>query len=206
MDPKSFCEKDQSQTVGASASPSNPGCINVFLLLPKPQRLHTSPEMAAALLALLLASVSLGTGRAMNQGDQGCEDDWTQFGSRCFRFYNERKSWQNAESVCLTAGANLASVHSLQENDFISDSVLNVTGFSAYTWLGGYTDQNHRWVWSDGTPWDFEHWSPGQPDNHNDQEHHLMFNFGERKALVLGEGGGRNGCRGGRGEAGEGGG
>uniref|UniRef100_A0AAV2L344 C-type lectin domain-containing protein n=1 Tax=Knipowitschia caucasica TaxID=637954 RepID=A0AAV2L344_KNICA len=136
--------------------------------------------MAAALLALLLAFVSLGTGLVIRPigGDQGCENGWTPFDSRCYKFFNRKSSWMDAETSCLRVGANLVSVHSLEENTFIGDLIFKATGSNTGTWLGG-TDAvvNNRWMWSDGTRWDFEQWFTDEPNNRDGREEGLMINF-----------------------------
>ncbi|XP_033842144.1 galactose-specific lectin nattectin-like [Periophthalmus magnuspinnatus] len=113
-------------------------------------------------------------------GDQGCPDGWTRFESRCFKFFNEKKSWINAEKICHSLGANLPSIHSLEQNRFIMDMIVKSTGTNSPTWLGG-TDavEEGKWLWSDGSVWDFTHWPPSgsQPDNAAGKEHCLMMNW-----------------------------
>ena len=43
-------------------------------------------------------------------------------------------------------------------------------------WIGGQR-VGEEWTWSDGTPWDFEHWSPGEPDNKHNRQAHLTINW-----------------------------
>lgn len=47
------------------------------------------------------------------------------------------------------------SIHSPEENQFVTD-LSDGTRF----WLGGEAG----WSWSDGTPWDFQNWAPGEPN------------------------------------------
>uniref|UniRef100_A0AAV2L5D8 C-type lectin domain-containing protein n=1 Tax=Knipowitschia caucasica TaxID=637954 RepID=A0AAV2L5D8_KNICA len=112
--------------------------------------------MAAALLALLLASVSLGTGRAACAFDPTCEDDWSKFESHCYQFFDRKSSWTGAEDACQLLGAHLASVHSLDENDFLYQLIIKKTGYNTMTWLGGRNTHT--------------------PDNLKNREHHLFIN------------------------------
>ena len=40
-------------------------------------------------------------------------------------------------------------------------------GLDADPWIGGRRDpENHyNWEWSDGTPWDYTNWQPGEPND-----------------------------------------
>ncbi|XP_072318792.1 galactose-specific lectin nattectin-like [Eucyclogobius newberryi] len=107
--------------------------------------------MAARCLPILflsLAVAALLTPRAMAEGDQGCDEGWTQSGSRCFKFFSEEKSWTGAEKSCHSLDANLPSIHSEAQNTFI----IKATGKNTLTWLGGNDAvQEGKWLWSDGT-------------------------------------------------------
>ncbi|XP_078118874.1 lithostathine-1-beta-like [Sander vitreus] len=67
-----------------------------------------------------------------------CPPGWTQFGSRCFSFNFQGKSWTDAENFCLSAGGNLASVQSEEEYSFLRDYIRKVTGANRTSWLGGF--------------------------------------------------------------------
>jgi len=73
-------------------------------------------------------------------------------------------TWEEAESNAITLGGHLASVNDSVENSFLFFSFGSRR--SDGTWLGG-TDKSQEgvWSWSDGTPWTYQNWEPGQPDN-----------------------------------------
>ncbi|XP_038165332.1 galactose-specific lectin nattectin-like isoform X1 [Cyprinodon tularosa] len=107
-----------------------------------------------------------------------CPPGWTQFGSRCFIFYYQSRTWSDAEKFCISIGGNLASIHSLDENNFISEMVERQTGSSRDTWIGGYDAvSENTWLWSDGSAFEFTHWYTNQPDNSGSQ-HCLEINYG----------------------------
>ncbi|XP_055007210.1 galactose-specific lectin nattectin-like [Boleophthalmus pectinirostris] len=121
--------------------------VHRLSLLPAPDSInasvssqsHSDPQealkMAARRLPMLLAclaAVALLPARA-TESDQGCADGWSKFGSRCFKFFNEKKTWTDAEKSCHTVGANLPSVHSLEENNFILDLIKTATGSNSRT-------------------------------------------------------------------------
>uniref|UniRef100_A0A8C9Z6R9 C-type lectin domain-containing protein n=1 Tax=Sander lucioperca TaxID=283035 RepID=A0A8C9Z6R9_SANLU len=107
-----------------------------------------------------------------------CPPGWTQFGSRCFSFNFQGKSWIDAESFCKAAGGNLASVHSEEEHVFLRTFINQVTGAYITSWMGGSDSvQEGVWMWSDGSTFDYKSWAWGQPDNFLLVEHCLLINY-----------------------------
>merc|ERR1711874_365709 len=88
--------------------------------------------------------------------EQGCPTFWSAFGSNCYRLFETDLSWRDAENYCQGEGGHLASVHSQEENYFVSS--LSSQSF----WLGG-TETRGAWAWSDETVW--TDWSDGEPDH-----------------------------------------
>ncbi|XP_051944921.1 macrophage mannose receptor 1-like [Xyrauchen texanus] len=100
-----------------------------------------------------------------------CPDEWIKKDPHnCVRIYlkqkDEKKTWFEARDFCRAIGGDLASFHSRKEfhsMQFISRESL---------WIGlNSLDSNAGFVWSDETPTDFDHWSSGEPNNYNKQEH-----------------------------------
>jgi len=96
-----------------------------------------------------------------------CPDGWETFtgsGSaiKCFKFYSTTVFATSAENNCQGEGGHLASIHSIQESNFIQEMFENsATG----AWIGG-VDRNHDglWEWTDGSFFDFSNWSSNQPN------------------------------------------
>ncbi|XP_053174061.1 galactose-specific lectin nattectin-like [Scomber japonicus] len=109
----------------------------------------------------------------------GCPSGWTQFGSRCFVFYRRTRAWTDAEHFCISIGGNLASIHSADENAFLSDLVLRVSGHRHHTWIGGYDAvKEGTWLWSDGSKFSYFRWYVREPNNLGGKEHCIEMNFG----------------------------
>uniref|UniRef100_A0A3B3WP01 C-type lectin domain-containing protein n=1 Tax=Poecilia mexicana TaxID=48701 RepID=A0A3B3WP01_9TELE len=107
-----------------------------------------------------------------------CPSGWTQFGSRCFIFYYQYMKWSDAEKFCISIGGNLASIHSSDENTFVSDMINRASG-SRNTWIGGHDAvDERRWLWSDGSSFEYAHWYSNQPDNSGGNQHCLEINYG----------------------------
>ncbi|XP_062301394.1 galactose-specific lectin nattectin-like [Scomber scombrus] len=110
-----------------------------------------------------------------------CPADWTGSNNRCFLFVSTVKTWADAEKHCQSHGGNLASVHSFDEHHVIQSMIQKVTQSYPLTWLGGSdAQQEGTWFWSDGSPFSFTYWSPGQPDG-GKRANCLVMNFGGGK-------------------------
>ncbi|XP_031150865.1 galactose-specific lectin nattectin-like isoform X1 [Sander lucioperca] len=143
------------------------------------------PQMASGFPFALLLCLSIGLLAPSCHGQTSCPGScppgWTQFGSRCFSFNFQGKSWTDAENFCKSDGGNLASVHSEEEHVFLRDYIRKVTGENKKTWMGGFDSvQEGEWMWSDGSTFDYKHWSPGQPDNAGGVEHCLEMNYRDK--------------------------
>jgi len=70
-------------------------------------------------------------------------------------------AWSEAEHLCRARGMELASLHSQEEHDFL----WGLTGGHESMWIG-LSDRAAEgdFVWTDGTPLDFEGWYHGEPD------------------------------------------
>uniref|UniRef100_A0A3Q3LUT1 Ladderlectin-like n=1 Tax=Mastacembelus armatus TaxID=205130 RepID=A0A3Q3LUT1_9TELE len=116
----------------------------------------------AALLCALLAQTS-----AQGFFAPLCEWGWTRIKFRCYIFVPRAMTWAAAQKNCQSMDANLAPVRDSQENGAFQ----NLIGQSKAAWIGG-TDaqQEGKWRWTDGTPFKYTNWRPGQPDNDQGNE------------------------------------
>ncbi|XP_077433075.1 ladderlectin-like isoform X2 [Vanacampus margaritifer] len=88
--------------------------------------------------------------------DTGCPEGWTQLGSRCFVFLDERREFADAESICNILGGNLASVHSALEYAIILQLVRASSDSTRDVWLGLHEAiEDDAFVWTDGSRFDF---------------------------------------------------
>jgi len=118
-----------------------------------------------------------GLGRLCQYDIFGCDIGWTKLEHtrKCYKYNSYKKTWKNAKRMCELEGANLASIHDKQTNDFLA----NLSG-GQWVWIGGYQDEQDNWQWSDGSPFmELTHgfWAPYQPDNYAGKEHLLGMNF-----------------------------
>ncbi|XP_029976939.1 lactose-binding lectin l-2-like [Salarias fasciatus] len=112
----------------------------------------------------------------------GCPAFWFNFNGRCFRYFATAKTWAAAERHCVSLGANLVSIHSVQEHNFVKSLIQNFDHAEGRTWIG-LTDlhEDSRWMWSDGSRVNFVFWSPGEPNNYGGPESCVETNLGASK-------------------------
>ena len=118
------------------------------------------------------------SGVASGWADSGCSPGDYEYHARAsicqvgvpalsrYSFHSSPKSWHAAREDCQSRGGDLASIHSEAENR----EAFALTG-GRDTWLGlnGEEDE-HNYVWSDGTPMDYHGWAPGEPNNYGGDE------------------------------------
>uniref|UniRef100_A0A8C7X4A0 C-type lectin domain-containing protein n=1 Tax=Oryzias sinensis TaxID=183150 RepID=A0A8C7X4A0_9TELE len=86
---------------------------------------------------------------------------WTlfilQFGSSCYFFSVESKSWDKAREFCRTTEADLVVINTNDEKSGVGNQAV---------WIG-LTDkaQEGTWKWVDGSPLTLQFWEKDQPDN-----------------------------------------
>ncbi|XP_036444603.1 galactose-specific lectin nattectin-like [Colossoma macropomum] len=94
------------------------------------------------------------------------DTDWKPYGSREFKFFGIKTTWDEAEKTCVRNNAHLASVHDESEDDFIKRLIHAHASQDVPTWLGGYNSKTarDRWYWTDGSHFDYADWAPGEPN------------------------------------------
>uniref|UniRef100_A0A1W7RK10 C-type lectin 5 n=1 Tax=Agkistrodon contortrix contortrix TaxID=8713 RepID=A0A1W7RK10_AGKCO len=115
---------------------------------------------------LLVVFLSLsGTG-----ADQPCPPDWSFFDQSCYQVFNQLKTWEEAERSCMqeAEGAHLASIQSLEESAYVARLASNPPRLSR-VWIGlsgtRKLFQGRTWQWTDGSPFGYQSWERGQPNN-----------------------------------------
>uniref|UniRef100_A0A3Q3LI79 Ladderlectin-like n=1 Tax=Mastacembelus armatus TaxID=205130 RepID=A0A3Q3LI79_9TELE len=120
------------------------------------------------LAALLCALLALDTAQG-----QSCSSGWTLNKGRCFTYVPTAKTYRLSEVNCRSLGGNLASVHDAEEYAVIQKVISDAKG-TGLIWIGGHDITQGKWKWTDGTPFTYTNWAPGQPDNWKDDENCLQ--------------------------------
>ena len=87
--------------------------------------------------------------------EHNCPGGWDKLtdGDHCYRLFNEKKNWDDAENFCQGQhGGHLAAVTSQEIHDYINSKGRDI-------WVGGTDRQNEGgWSWSDCSDWKFTKW------------------------------------------------
>ena len=98
-----------------------------------------------------------------------CPDKWYSFDDYCYFKHdsfptNNGTSWNDSRSACRNLEADLISITSQAEHQFIMNHIAN----NQHYWVG-YTDegQEGKWIWSDNTSSKFTKWRTmsNEPNN-----------------------------------------
>ncbi|XP_041723866.1 ladderlectin-like [Coregonus clupeaformis] len=120
--------------------------------------------------------------QVITESRSACPTGWFNHGHRCFTYIPTERTWAESERYCVFQGANLASIHSTEENHFIQEMIRRQTHDFPSAWLGGQdATQERLWLWSDGSRFYYRDWDNVQPDNANGNENCMHMNYGEEK-------------------------
>ena len=102
-------------------------------------------------------------------------------GSWCYRFVSTPATWRDAIDTCQEDDAWLATIHDLQENNFVTDWAAPRS-----VWIGlNDRHEENSWVWTHPDGGDFEgdyrHWAPGEPG-----AEHCVQIFGKQSGYEVG--------------------
>ena len=93
----------------------------------------------------------------------GCENGWREFENSCYKMYfGKNKCGAEAENECIKNDAHLTSIHSAEENEFITTLYVP----RARICIGGLRDGN-SFRWMDGSDFNYQNWYTGEPNNLN---------------------------------------
>ncbi|XP_042365609.1 macrophage mannose receptor 1 [Plectropomus leopardus] len=103
----------------------------------------------------------------------GCTEGWIAkpHFRHCYKLFHNvdwslKKSWGAAREDCIARGADLISIHTQQEEEFVS-----LYSKASSKWIGlKHNPTEGGYSWSDGTPLSHTNWGSGEPNNHEGRE------------------------------------
>merc|ERR1712212_118692 len=129
---------------------------------------HADMLLIPQLLCLL--GLALGTVHAnplaevrLQRGN--CPMFWYSFNGRCYKYdTTPTQTWVGAEMSCVSEDANLVSIRSEEEHNFVRALLRFYDPSEGPTWIG-LSDCHSEgvWMWSNGSKVDYSLWLEGQP-------------------------------------------
>ena len=101
-------------------------------------------------------------------------DEYSSDSVRNFVFAPEKLTWTEHNEYARASGGNLASITSAEDNE----QVTRIAGGNV-VWIGGIRTGSgngpgaDHWRWSDGRPWTYTNWHPGEPNNYGGGENRV---------------------------------
>ncbi|XP_032332194.1 LOW QUALITY PROTEIN: C-type mannose receptor 2-like, partial [Camelus ferus] len=91
--------------------------------------------------------------------------EWLRFQEAEYKFFEHHSTWAQAQRICTWFQAELTSVHSQAELDFLGHNLQKFSrGQEQHWWIGLHTSENDgRFRWTDGSVINFISWAPGKP-------------------------------------------
>ncbi|KAF4118532.1 galactose-specific lectin nattectin-like isoform X2 [Onychostoma macrolepis] len=93
-------------------------------------------------------------------------EDWYKVGSRCVKYFGSPLNFTTAEFSCRNKapGGHLVSVHNSKANGDLLCIVIKLNPHNLRIWIGGFEFfQSGRFIWTDGSSWNYQMWTPGEP-------------------------------------------
>uniref|UniRef100_A0A3Q2NMC1 C-type lectin domain-containing protein n=1 Tax=Fundulus heteroclitus TaxID=8078 RepID=A0A3Q2NMC1_FUNHE len=109
----------------------------------------------------------------------GCPMFWYSFDGRCYKYVATDMTWVDAEQHCVSQGANLVSIHSLEEENFVKMLISNFDPAQGPKWIGlSDAQRDGAYFWTDGSPITHSYWHTGEPNNAGGSEPCVHTNSG----------------------------
>ncbi|XP_067302919.1 macrophage mannose receptor 1-like [Pseudorasbora parva] len=90
--------------------------------------------------------------------------EWVPYASHCYNLQRGKKTWSDALAACHKEGADLASVHNIEEHSFIISQMGYLPTDELWIGLNDQRTQN-LFEWSDRTHVTFTKWIVGEPSH-----------------------------------------
>uniref|UniRef100_A0A674MM68 Mannose receptor, C type 1b n=1 Tax=Takifugu rubripes TaxID=31033 RepID=A0A674MM68_TAKRU len=99
-----------------------------------------------------------------------CAEGWTPLPSKHYCPHANKTTWFEARDYCIAIGGELLSIHSTTELKTLFSSSKSEFLYKTF-WIGfNAPDPGTGYVWSDGSPVNFQNWAENEPNNRNNME------------------------------------
>ncbi|XP_074207004.1 low affinity immunoglobulin epsilon Fc receptor isoform X5 [Camelus bactrianus] len=155
----------RESNVPTTAPTTVPATVPTTVLTTAPA---TVPTMVPATAPTTAAPLSLSStpGSTCNT----CPEKWVSFQRKCYYFGEGAKKWIQARFACSNLHGRLVSIHSQEEQDFLTKHA-NKRG----SWIGlRDLDIEGEFIWMDKKPLNYSNWQPGEPNDAGQGENCVM--------------------------------
>ncbi|KAJ3598167.1 hypothetical protein NHX12_001680 [Muraenolepis orangiensis] len=90
-----------------------------------------------------------------------CRKNWVMFGSSCYFFSYEWKSWSESQGFCRDSQAQLVIIETQAEQEFVANNTQTYSTDRGY-WMG-LSLKTDRWTWVDGSKLVTTYWEDDSP-------------------------------------------
>ncbi|MBE6908984.1 MAG: hypothetical protein E7474_05205 [Ruminococcaceae bacterium] len=138
------------------------------------------PKPASAPVTAPAAPQAAQTGGQSSAAQGGSALDPKSFNGHTYQFFDIDLTWTEARDYCIGLGGHLVTVTSAEEENFLKNQYLKVSGGDAGPWLGAYSDgafggNRYDWRWVTDEEWSYENWDAGEPSNSHGTEWYAHF-------------------------------
>ncbi|KAM5238000.1 low affinity immunoglobulin epsilon Fc receptor [Ctenodactylus gundi] len=117
-----------------------------------------------------VAKLRMEIGESKGSVCSTCPAEWLRFRHKCYYFGKGKKQWIQARFTCEDMEGRLVSIHSTDEQDFLTKHA-----HKEGSWIGlRDLDMEGEFVWMDGSPMDYSNWQLGEPNNAEPSEDCVM--------------------------------
>ena len=99
-----------------------------------------------------------------------CPDEtWSKYKDNCYHLLINKYNRTGCRQECVQLGGDLASIHSQEENEFVTsligarparEGLSRSNGKAKNAWIGAkYSHSQDIFLWSDQSNWDFDNWN-----------------------------------------------
>ncbi|XP_072020400.1 macrophage mannose receptor 1-like [Amphiura filiformis] len=101
----------------------------------------------------------------------GCPNGWRDYGGYCYYINTAQVEYDDARTLCTTQGADLASINSANENNFILSYMYDAGFDASRCWIGmNDLDQEMLYSWTDGSEVTYVNWAYYEPNNSGNED------------------------------------
>ncbi|XP_056375176.1 macrophage mannose receptor 1-like [Hyla sarda] len=104
-----------------------------------------------------------------------CPPNWKSSSRSCYKHYimetADKKSWFNAKTFCRAIGGDLLSISDKEEEQTVWSMLLHDGIYRNVFWVGLINSNTEEgFAWSDDSPFIYENWAYGEPNNYQGLE------------------------------------